>query len=334
MPRRPAQLILARGTASEQVFPFVSEIEVGRRSAPEGSAITRVVLADPVVSSRHCIITQIDSGRFFIRDVSLNGTRVDGKRLVPNVEFALEPGQTVQVGDYLLTLWAASTDDPTTFGTSEHTMLVPGLLTVTVIVGDIRGYTALSQTANSADVHRSVRNVFSALESVVWRHGGTLKEYQGDAIFAFWEEKPDGRGMQAIEACSAALALRDEAQRLANDSSLWLFPDFPLALDWALATGSVTLASMGGHRPTGLSMVGDVVNLAFRLEKLADGTEFSIIACHNTYALARERFDFVDLGEVTVKGRTGSERIYALRGPLPVQPASDTPALGSEYPGP
>jgi adenylate cyclase len=169
---------------------------------------------------------------------------------------------------------------------------------------------------------------------VVWRHGGTLKEYQGDAIFAFWEEKPDGRGMQAIEACSAALALRDEAQRLANDSSLWLFPDFPLALDWALATGSVTLASMGGHRPTGLSMVGDVVNLAFRLEKLADGTEFSIIACHNTYALARERFDFVDLGEVTVKGRTGSERIYALRGPLPVQPASDTPALGSEYPGP
>ena len=60
----------------------MSEIEVGRRAAPEGSAIPRVVLADPVVSSRHCIVTQIDNGRFFIRDVSLNGTRVDGKRLV------------------------------------------------------------------------------------------------------------------------------------------------------------------------------------------------------------------------------------------------------------
>jgi adenylate cyclase len=314
MPRRPAQLILALGTAAEQAFPFIDEIEIGRRTAPEGSTVTRIVLADPVVSSRHCVITQSDSGRFFIRDVSLNGTRVNGKRLVPNLEFAVETGQVIQVGDHLLTLLATSADEPTTFGTSELTMLVPGLINVTVIVGDIRGYTTLSQTANSADVHRSVRSVFSALEGVVWRHGGTLKEYQGDAIFAFWEEKPESRGRQAAEACAAALALRDEARRLANDTGMWLFPDFPLAMDWALATGSVTLSSMGGRRPTGLSMVGDVVNLAFRLEKLADNDEPSIIACRTTHELAQDCFDFVDLGEVEVKGRSGSERIYNLIG--------------------
>ena len=323
MPRQPAQLILARGTAAEQAFPFIEEIEVGRRSTPEGSTITRIVLADPVVSSRHCVVTQSDSGRFFIRDVSLNGTRVNGKRLVPNLEFALEDGQVIQVGDHLLTLSATCTDEPTSFGTSELTMLVPGLINVTVIVGDIRGYTTLSQTANSADVHRSVRSVFSALEGVVWRHGGTLKEYQGDAIFAFWEEKPENRGRQALEACAAALALRDEARRLANDTGLWLFPDFPLAMDWALATGSVTLASMGGRRPTGLSMVGDVVNLAFRLEKLADNLEPAIIACRTTHELAMERFDFLDLGDVEVKGRAGSERIYSLVGSRP-QVRTDT----------
>jgi adenylate cyclase len=315
MTKRSAQIILAPGTSGEQSFPFVDGIEVGRRAAPDGASTARIVIPDPVISSRHCAITQADNGRFFIRDLSLNGTKVDGKRLVPNLEFALLPGQTVQIGDHLLTLWASDPEEPTMSGTAEHTMLSTGLASVTVLVGDIRGYTTLSQVASSADVHRAVRNVFSELEAVVARHGGTLKEYQGDAIFAFWEEKPDAPGQHAIDACAAALALRSETLALAQDPSAWIFPDFPLEMDWALASGSVMISSLGRGRPTGLSMIGDAVNLAFRLEKLIEDRAPTIITCDRTYTRACERFDFTDFGAVTVKGRTGSEQVHVLLGP-------------------
>ena len=317
MTKRSAQIILSPGTPAEQTFPFVEGIEIGRRAAPDGAIITRIVIPDPVISSRHCAITQAENGRFFIRDLSLNGTKVDGKRLVPNLEFALLPGQTVQVGDHGLTLWAAESEEATMSGTAEHTMLSTGLASVTVLVGDIRGYTTLSQVASSADVHRAVRSVFSELEAVVMRHGGTLKEYQGDAIFAFWEEKPDAPGQHAIDACAAALALRSEILALAQDPKTWLFPDFPLEMDWALASGSVMISSMGRGRPTGLSMIGDAVNLAFRLEKLIEDQAPTIITCQTTFARACERFDFTDFGPVTVKGRTGSEQVHVLIGPKP-----------------
>ena len=62
-------------------------------------------------------------------------------------------------------------------------------------------------------------------------------------------------------------------------------------------------------------MIGDAVNLAFRLEKLIEDQEPAIIACQTTYSRARERFDFTDFGAVTVKGRSGSEQVHVLIGP-------------------
>lgn len=86
-----ALLIYNPGSSSEKAYPFKGQIVIGRRASgsDDQSVIT---IRDPMISSRHCVVTQSDNGRFFVRDVSRNGTRLAGRRLVPNVEFEIKPG--------------------------------------------------------------------------------------------------------------------------------------------------------------------------------------------------------------------------------------------------
>jgi hypothetical protein len=59
-----------------------------------------LLVSDPQVSRRHCIIERSSDGRLYVRDVSRNGTRVAGRRIVPNVETEICPGQTLSIGSH------------------------------------------------------------------------------------------------------------------------------------------------------------------------------------------------------------------------------------------
>ena len=101
--RKPWFLIFGWGTSGERRFAFYDEIEIGR---DDGRAETPgvVLVADPTVSRRHCIIARRPDGRCFIRDLSRNGSRLDGRRLVPNIEMEVRPGQVVAVTDEEVTV--------------------------------------------------------------------------------------------------------------------------------------------------------------------------------------------------------------------------------------
>ena len=249
-----------------------------------------------------------------MRDLSRNGTRVDDKRLIPNLEVEIEPGQVLTVGSFSLSLRAEEVADTPRSATPEATVIAENLVMVTLVVGDIRGYTTLNQQEDPARVTQSVHAVFSQLEEIIAEYGGSLKEVQGDAVFAFWELTPRAPSECVAQAMDAALALDRRARRLAEDPAIWRFPHFPLRMDFAIATGGVAISSFGKDRPIGLSMVGDTVNLAFRIEKLASDETGPILACSTSQTLAAELFELDELGEFEVKGREGLERLFALRG--------------------
>jgi class 3 adenylate cyclase len=183
---------------------------------------------------------------------------------------------------------------------------------VTVLVGDIRNYTRLVQKTDPSALQSSVRRVFERLEREVVRLGGTLKEFQGDALFAFWEETSSRD--YAARACRAALELHRLAGEMAGDDSIWNADGLPLRFDWALATGPVTISGHGGDNALGLSMVGESVVLAFRIEKFADDATGSIIACPVTRLMTDGTYEFRDLGTKKAKGFELPHRIYSLVG--------------------
>jgi class 3 adenylate cyclase len=307
-------LVWRPGTPHEHHFVFFDQIQIGRDDEGATLAPGMLLIADPTISRRHCIVRLEADGRCFARDVSRNGTRLDGRRLVPNLEVEIRPGQTLSVSanaQFVLQGTRPETIMPevrvagSTIGVSDTSI-------ATVLVGDIRNYTTLVRQAPSRELQQSVNRVFEMLTAAVIEHGGTVKEYQGDAILAFWEGSISGT--QAVAACQAALALDCLARAIASDQSVWLLTDFPLVMDWALATGPVHLDSFGGSQPTGLSLIGEPVVLAFRLEKFATDATGPILACAATREMADSRLRFRDLGMMHAKGFDQPDRVFALEG--------------------
>lgn len=303
-------LVANPGTADEQRVPFCNALEIGR-DEQRGEALPGLLLvSDPMVSRRHCVITRAANGRWYVRDVSRNGTRLAGRRLVPNVETEIHPGQTLTIGSHDFMLDTRARVEPVERRRGRTTDEAPTCTIATVLVGDIRDYTVLVQRVSSALLQPSVSRVFEILTSAIVERGGTVKEYPGDAVLAFWEGGCDGT--QAVAACRAALELDRLAQRIADDPAVWEAPGFPLAMDWALATGVVMIQAFGGQHPQGLSLIGEPVVLASRLEKLAGDETGRILTCGRTRALAAGRFAFRDLGDIAVKGFDRPPRVYAL----------------------
>ena len=307
-------LVIEKGPDSGTEFTFFNRIEIGRykegRDAPG-----LLLISDPTVSTRHCVITQEPDGRCFVRDTSRNGTRLDGRRLSPNLKTELEVGQVLSIGkECELRLDGEAPAAPTAEEEpTDGTVGVSSPVPVAVLVGDIRDYTGLVQLADSSEVQASVGRVFERLEREVVKLGGTLKEFQGDAIFAFWEAGSSAN--HAVDACSAALALHSLVGELAEDRDVWRVDGFPLHMDWALATGLVTISGYGSDGALGLSMVGETVVLAFRIEKFADESTGPILACPLTRAMAAECFEFRDLGSKRAKGFDASHQLFSLMGP-------------------
>ena len=103
----------------------------------------------------------------------------------------------------------AHDDQPSAGGT----VAMPASVFATLLVGDIRDYTVLVRRAPSSVLQSSVNRVFDVLSRAVTQMGGTVKEYQGDALVAFWEGRAGGA--QVSTACHAALELDQVARRLA-----------------------------------------------------------------------------------------------------------------------
>ncbi len=312
----PADLVRNLGTDQEQRFRFYERIDVGRYKSGQVLAPGVLLVDDATVSSRHCSVTRNQDGSFVVRDVSRNGTRVDGRRLVPNLEFQLKVGQTIQVSDELeLVLLAEEIPQIDQAFESNATVGTSKVSYVTTLVGDIRDYTMLVQKVPPEELQKCVERVFARLEQTVNDLGGTVKEYQGDAIFAFWEEDERAETNHAERACHAALALHEIALEIADDDSIWSIENFPLKIDWALATGPVMIDSFGGERRKGLSMVGEPVVLAFRIEKFVSDKTGPILACSDTREKAEKRFKFKRVGKRHAKGFEEASELFSLKAP-------------------
>jgi class 3 adenylate cyclase len=325
--------LVSGNEAGELRFPFTDRIEIGRLEAGAPACEGRVLVEDRTVSAFHCVIVRGPEGRLLVRDTSRNGTWLDDARLIPNREQEIRPGQALRVGPGIeFRLVSGATASHTTAADRRVTRGTVGRPTtqdLALLVGDVRGYTPLLTSVPEAELQAAVARVFTRLVTTIRSFGGQVKEYQGDSILAFWERW--GEGSPAIPACRAALALQRHVQALAADGTSWPFPHHPLQMDWAVATGRVSVHVIGADRPEELSLVGEPVVLAYRLEKAADDRVGPLLTCARTRAEADGCFAFSDAGKLTLAGFNEPVRAFRLLGELhgPTGPSQtrESPAI-------
>jgi len=272
-----------------------------------------VRVSQPPVSRDHAVIQLTRSG-VKITDLSINGTWVNGVRMAAGASMGLADGDTIQVGEAILRLFCRDQEaERPQEGWGAQTAISPSIIWITSLVADVRGFSAMCQAMDSDLTYSLMNEVFSRFSAVVTAFKGTVKDYAGDAVFAFWEH-PDGQSADpAILACRAAM---EQHRRVPEIQTVWGHTGEAvgqLRLGWGITTGPVTLSHYAA-RPTDLALVGDSINLAFRLSSMANKeVDAGILLSRHTAELVQSELDLLDLGRISTKGREGLEQIYGIK---------------------
>lgn len=187
---------------------------------------------------------------------------------------------------------------------------VPGYRDVTVLFADLEGFTTLTEALPAEEVVAALNAHFAVMAQAVEEQEGWIDKYMGDAMFVIWHS-PDP-GLAAARALQAAIALQAGIGRLQQE---WLLAGrYPIKVRLGISSGRVLLGTVGAGRRRELTMIGDAINTAARLEALNKEYHTDTILSEATYQLAGPRAVVRDLGRVQLKGRREPVRAYALLG--------------------
>lgn len=141
---------------------------------------------------------------------------------------------------------------------------------VAVLFSDIRGFTTLSETMNPDDMASLLTEYFTEMVEVVFRNGGTLDKFIGDAVMAQWGA-PLGAPDDPDRAMRAAIEMLEELETL---NVKWRADGRPeLQIGIGLNYGEVFAGNIGSERRLEFTVIGDTVNTASRLCSAAEGGE-------------------------------------------------------------
>lgn len=304
------------GQGQHQELEVLDKAFVGRTCAGVDPS-RAIVLNDPNVSRDHLVIARTAHGTT-LRDMSRNGTWVNGVRVTQGSERPLENGDVIRVGQVELTVTInspeeldAAEDDPDQTMTS-WTTVSPVYQHVTNLVADLRGFTSLSETLGSDQMYAVMNSVFKVFSDLVVANQGTIKDYAGDAIYAFWEHGLMPNAEKARHACTAALAQLAALPQIAAELAENIPEAAQLRVGWGVTTGMVTV-SQYGSRAADLAVLGDSTNLAFRISGLANkDLPAPIVMDETTKMLVANGYQLASLGEHAIKGKRQPVPLYGI----------------------
>ena len=178
---------------------------------------------------------------------------------------------------------------------------------LTVLFSDIRGFTTISERLVPEEVVSLLNEYLTAITEVIFRHGGTVDKFEGDAILAFFGA-PQSHDNDPERAVRTALEMRELLGELETS---WIErTQTPLRIGIAINTGSVMVGNIGSQRRMDYTVIGDAVNLASRIQDLTKEYEVSILISGDAYTQVKDMCRVRALGTVEVRGRRQPVDLY------------------------
>jgi len=177
----------------------------------------------------------------------------------------------------------------------------------TVLISDVRNFTAMSEKLPPEEVVDFLNEYFSEMVSVVTKYEGTLDKFIGDAILAVFGA-PIAHPDDAKRAVFAALEMQEKLKNF-NKKRLTKGKN-EIKIGIAVHTGNLVAGNIGSEVRMEYTVIGDTVNLTSRLEPLNKEFGTEILISESTYREVKDDIEVREIPAVEIRGKEEKVKVY------------------------
>ncbi len=180
---------------------------------------------------------------------------------------------------------------------------------VTVLFSDIRHFTSLAEQMPPEQVVEMLNNYFTRMIEVVANHEGMVDKLIGDSVMALFGA-PITLGDEPLRAVTCALEMQQAGDTYNKEREAAGQPPLPMGI--GINTGPVVAGNIGSSTKMEYTVIGDEVNIAARLQGVAQAGE--VLISENTYRLVAAKVKVTPLEPITFKGKNTAVAVYRVDG--------------------
>ena len=178
---------------------------------------------------------------------------------------------------------------------------------ITVLFSDVRGFTSISEKISPEQVVSFLSEYFAQITEIVFKHGGTVDKFIGDGMMAVFGA-PKSYGDDALRAVKTGLEMIETMENL--DPKWAKLMGHALKIGVGINSGDAVVGSIGSELRSDFTAIGDVVNLASRLEGLTKELGVPLLISEFTAAELPRDLPLKRLHQVKVQGREAPLLVY------------------------
>lgn len=180
---------------------------------------------------------------------------------------------------------------------------------VSILFCDIRGFTTLTEKEPVETIVTLLNDYFSSMTDVIFANSGTLDKFIGDAVMAIYGAPLELKD-SAYKCVKTAVEMREKLTKL---NEKWKAEKKPqIQVGYGINTGEAIVGNIGSERRMEYTAIGDMVNVAARIEGETEGSQ--IFITEETFQELGNRVAVKKLKAVQLKGKTAKVQIYEVVG--------------------
>lgn len=176
---------------------------------------------------------------------------------------------------------------------------------VTAVFADLRGFTTFSEAVDPPAIVEMLNRYYAVAVPCILDNGGTVIQFVGDALLALFNA-PARQPDHAARAVRAALAMQEAVRLVAQDHPDW--PRFRVGAN----TGPALVGNIGSESLRGFNAMGDAVNVAARLQSIAQPGQ--VVIGDATREALGDQVQAELIGDLEVAGRRQKVRAWVVQG--------------------
>jgi adenylate cyclase len=180
---------------------------------------------------------------------------------------------------------------------------------ITVLFADIRDFTTRAEKAPAEALVKNLNEYFTAMVTVVQDHNGMVDKFIGDGLMALFGVPIDDpeAALHAVQAARAMLGALQNVNREFEKKGI-----APIGIGIGIHTGEAVVGNVGSVRKMEYTAIGDVVNVAARIEGLTRKLDRDLLISADTFGALQGQIAAEPLGEEAVKGRFRPISVYGV----------------------